>query len=684
MLRKNLLLIPLIIISSLTLRAEDWPIYKGNIYFTGNNDEITVKNSNLKWLFQADNVVLNPITSDGRVYFLDLVKNVYCLDEERGRLIWKVSLMELSSQFRASGKAFGKGKYPLIRGDRLFITDNIALYCLDKRTGKVIWARTGMRSDDANLKVKPMERVPLKDRTDPVRGSKNWNPEKSTYAMVDSIYSDPVIIGDVIYYGTRNELISRELVNGHMLWNNDEIKSWSKFPSFYDEYIFTQSMDYRKNTYSLYCLRADTGKTVWVKQVLNPHRIYPPVVYRQRVYFASGEELLSIDLKSGELLWSKQYSGLITSNPSFTERAILFTVNNGTVVVTDPENGNVINSLEFGEQKAPYFVTIRDQIYVATTFDKNIGGRGVPWAKIEAFNMMDKSRVWEYSPQCPGAPSQPVASGGIMFLPAGNYLYAIGTDYYPRLVDGGDGYYDPYNRLGDESEVNKDELSRLKKENADKEKEQKQQKQQKKEEQMPMKDLKITVQDDEGRPVPSTVEVRKWENGKLIFSQKYSIKNPDQVIKVPDMNDVEITADSTGYMPEKVITSRDDKDKKINLKRIETGKGIVVDNIHFEVGKAYLRKESLNILDKIIDQMKRTPSIKLEVRGHTDSSGGTAYNQKLSERRADAVTEYMIKQGISPERLKSVGYGEGKPIADNKSAAGRKKNRRTEFFVTGK
>ncbi len=677
MFRKIIFISAALIISATAILAEDWPIYKGNIYFTGNNDEITVKNSNLKWLFQADNLVLNPITSDGRVYFLDLAKNVYCLDQEKGRLLWKVSLMELSSQFRASGKAFGKSKYPLIRGERLFITDNIALYCLDKNSGKVMWARTGMRTDDPNLKPDTGEKIPLKDRTDPVRGAGNWNPEKSTYAMVDSIYSDPVIIGDVIYYGTRNELISREIVNGHMLWNNDEIKSWSKFPSFYDEYIFTQSMDYTKNTYSLYCLRADTGKSVWVKQVQNPNKIYPPVVYRQRVYFASGDELMAINLKTGELLWSKKYGGLITSNPSFTERAILFTVNNGTVVITDPENGEVTNSLEFGEQKAPYFVTIRDQIYVATTFDKNISGRNISWARLEAFSMSDKSKTWEYSPQFPGAPSQPVAAGGIMFLPAGNYLYAIGTDYYPRIVDGGDGYYDPYNRLGDEKDVNKDELSKLKKESVTG-------KEQKKEEKMPMKDLKITVQDDNGQPVPSNVEVRKWENGKLIFSQKYSIKNPDQVIKVPDMDDVEITADSTGFMPEKVITSRDDKDKKINLKRIEQGKGIVVDNIHFEVGKAYLRKESLNILDRIIDQMKRNPSIKLEVRGHTDSSGGKEYNQKLSERRADAVTEYMIKQGISPERLKSTGFGEEKPIADNKTSEGRRKNRRTEFFVTGK
>lgn len=682
MLRKSLLVSAIILLSSLSTLADDWPIYKGNIYFTGNNDEITVKNSNLKWLYQADNVVLNPITSDGKVYFLDLVKNVYCLDEERGRLLWKVSLMELSSQFRASGKAFGKEKYPLIKGNRLFITDNIALYCLDKNTGSVIWARTGMRTDDPNLRVNT-EKIPLKDRTDPVRGSGNWNPEKSTYAMVDSIYSDPVIIGDVIYYGTRNELMSREIVNGHMLWNNDEIKSWSKFPSFYDEYIFTQSMDYKKNTYSLYCLKADTGKSVWVKQVQNPHKIYPPVVYRQRVYFASGDELMAIGLKTGELLWSKKYSGLITSNPSFTERAILFTVNNGTVVMTDPDNGNVMNSIDFGEQKAPYFVTIRDQIYVATTFSKNIGGRDVAWARLESFNITDRGKLWEYSPQFPGAPSQPVASGGILFLPAGNYIYAIGTDYYPRIVDGGDGFYDPYNRLGDEKEVSKDELDKLKKESASRDREQKE-KEQKKEEPMPMKDLKITVQDEDDSPVPSNVEVRKWDNGKLIFSQKYSLKNPEQVIKVPDMDDVEITADSTGFMPEKVITSREEKEKKISLKRIEQGKGIVVDNIHFEVGKAYLRKESLNILDRIIDQMRRNPSIKLEVRGHTDSSGGKEYNQKLSERRADAVTEYMIKQGISPERLKSIGFGEEKPIADNKTAAGRKKNRRTEFFVTGK
>ena len=124
--------------------------------------------------------------------------------------------------------------------------------------------------------------------------------------------------------------------------------------------------------------------------------------------------------------------------------------------------------------------------------------------------------------------------------------------------------------------------------------------------------------------------------------------------------------------------------EKITLKKIEQGKSIVVKNIHFETGKAYLRKESLNVLDGIVEQLNKNKSIKLEVRGHTDSRGSDEYNKKLSERRADAVVEYMIKRGISPERLTAVGMGEEKPVADNSTPEGRSKNRRTEFFIIQK
>jgi outer membrane protein assembly factor BamB len=137
----------LLLMAAEVLLAGDWPIYKGNIFYTGNNDEITVKNNNLKWLFQASDMVYNPIISDGMVYFIDIKKNVYCLDEDTGKIKWKINFNELSAQFAPFKPTTGKVKYPLVKDHRLILTDNFVIYCLDKRTGKPIWARTGMRDE---------------------------------------------------------------------------------------------------------------------------------------------------------------------------------------------------------------------------------------------------------------------------------------------------------------------------------------------------------------------------------------------------------------------------------------------------------------------------------------------------------------------------------------------------------
>jgi outer membrane protein OmpA-like peptidoglycan-associated protein len=437
-------------------------------------------------------------------------------------------------------------------------------------------------------------------------------------------------------------------------------------------------MDYQTNVYTLFCLNSKNGAKVWSRDIKNPHRIFPPVVYKQRVYFASGSDVYCINLKNGEIIWSKEYPSLITSNPAFTERSILFTMDNGSVVMINPDNGEIDNRLDFGDKSAPYFVIIRDQIYVATTFKKVIGGKDLSWSSLSSFNIMDKKKSWEYSPQFPGASYQPVASNGIMFLPAGNYVYAVGTDYYPKIVDGGSGFYDPYNRVPENEEINKSDLEKQRKINE----ESKALKEKPKS--IPMKKLNITIKSNDGKPISGTVDVKKWDQGKVIYSDKIAINKPNQTIEVPNMDDLEITAEAQDHLPGKEIISRDDTNKEITLEKIEKGKAIVVDNIHFETGQAHLRKESLNILNGIIDQMNKNRSIKLEVRGHTDSTGGKEYNQKLSERRADAVVEYMIKNGISPERLQAVGKGMSHPIADNNTAEGRKKNRRTEFFVTDK
>ena len=106
----------------------------------------------------------------------------------------------------------------------------------------------------------------------------------------------------------------------------------------------------------------------------------------------------------------------------------------------------------------------------------------------------------------------------------------------------------------------------------------------------------------------------------------------------------------------------------------------MVDNINFAVHRAYLTSDSRNILNELVRVMKGNRGLKLEVRGHTDSTGDDKYNQRLSERRANTVVTYLVKHGISPERLRSKGFGEKKPVADNASEEGRRKNRRTEFY----
>ncbi|MCO4815294.1 MAG: OmpA family protein, partial [Flavobacteriales bacterium] len=93
------------------------------------------------------------------------------------------------------------------------------------------------------------------------------------------------------------------------------------------------------------------------------------------------------------------------------------------------------------------------------------------------------------------------------------------------------------------------------------------------------------------------------------------------------------------------------------------------------------RPASTAELNRLIKLMNDVPTLKIELGGHTDSQGATAYNQSLSERRAKAVVDYLTKAGISGARLVSAGYGEDEPIATNETKAGRQLNRRTEFKV---
>ena len=101
----------------------------------------------------------------------------------------------------------------------------------------------------------------------------------------------------------------------------------------------------------------------------------------------------------------------------------------------------------------------------------------------------------------------------------------------------------------------------------------------------------------------------------------------------------------------------------------------------FASGSAKLSPELEQILPIAAGILSRNPTLVITVEGHTDSLGSDATNMALSVARAEAAANWLIAAGIQPERIFAVGRGEGSPIADNKTAAGRAKNRRVEFIL---
>jgi OOP family OmpA-OmpF porin len=108
----------------------------------------------------------------------------------------------------------------------------------------------------------------------------------------------------------------------------------------------------------------------------------------------------------------------------------------------------------------------------------------------------------------------------------------------------------------------------------------------------------------------------------------------------------------------------------------------ITQKIQFEFGKATLKPASFPVLDYVVQVMTSRPGIKLvQIEGHTDAIGDAERNRVLSQQRAQAVLEYLVKKGIARTRLTAKGFGPDKPIATNDTEPGREANRRVEFSI---
>jgi peptidoglycan-associated lipoprotein len=108
---------------------------------------------------------------------------------------------------------------------------------------------------------------------------------------------------------------------------------------------------------------------------------------------------------------------------------------------------------------------------------------------------------------------------------------------------------------------------------------------------------------------------------------------------------------------------------------------IEFEDVHFDFDRYNLRPEALKILDEAIAKLQANPSIQVTIEGHADSIGTQQYNLALGERRANAARDYLVMRGIPMSRLRTVSYGEDRPIDTNETAAGRARNRRAHLAI---
>ena len=193
---------------------------------------------------------------------------------------------------------------------------------------------------------------------------------------------------------------------------------------------------------------------------------------------------------------------------------------------------------------------------------------------------------------------------------------------------------------------------------------------------------------DQHKSLGALVQVVQLTNGDTIALLNSDPVTGEYLVCLPSGEQYAFNVQSKGYLFHSeylnMSESRDALDPKyldIGLKPIRKGESVILRNVFFDTNAWILKKESTLELGRLITLMKQQKTLKIEIGGHTDSSGSQSHNLLLSQKRAKAVYDYLILHGIDASRLSYKGYGAESPRADNNTEEGMRLNRRTEFVI---
>lgn len=199
----------------------------------------------------------------------------------------------------------------------------------------------------------------------------------------------------------------------------------------------------------------------------------------------------------------------------------------------------------------------------------------------------------------------------------------------------------------------------------------------------------VSIVDQDGKPVGAKVRMAGAKDNVIVSMKSLGSGVYEFSVKSDKPKDYRLTVEAEGYVFQNLnvhVEGATEKDKildrKIEMRRLSVGTTSILRNIYFDVNRATFKTESYGELNKLEAMMRQNQNLMVEIGGHTDASGGKPYNSYLSQRRAEAVKDYLTKKGIDARRVNAKGYGESKPLASNDDEnEGREFNRRVEFKV---
>ncbi|ELR70395.1 outer membrane protein [Fulvivirga imtechensis AK7] len=201
----------------------------------------------------------------------------------------------------------------------------------------------------------------------------------------------------------------------------------------------------------------------------------------------------------------------------------------------------------------------------------------------------------------------------------------------------------------------------------------------------------VTVLDENKQPVDARISMKGRENNLVAGKANKGTGVYEFKVTSPESKAYRLSVEKDGYVFQnldvtvKAATGEpQEMTRTVNLQKLRIGTRSVLRNIYFNFDKATFKDASYNELNKLESMMAQNPGMEIEISGHTDNIGGKYYNKTLSQRRANAVKDYLVQKGIDSRRIKAVGYGEERPLASNDDEKeGRELNRRVEFKVIG-